>query len=238
MRKLFSIFSFTGGILLLLSLQTNLSSCTKEKIIHDTVTVTVTVQVPVYDTSRLTSQPNCNENEVHLYGAVGNDQSDPTAPEFGAEAWTSGGSNVFMRALLKFDFTDIPVNARIVSAKLTLYSNPTPLNGNPPNANFGTDNTMLIQRVTSSWNKTANWNLLPTSTATDQIIIPHTPLSKLDLIDIDVSKLVSEMVKANNNFGFLLRLQNEITYNSRIFCSSKYSDVTKHPKLVVEYAKK
>lgn len=236
MKNIFSVASIIGIFLLFIFLQTNLTSCVKEKIIRDTVTVQVPVLI--YDTSRLTSQPNCNESEVHLYGAVGNDQSDPTAPEFGAEAWTSGGSNVFMRTLLKFNLGDIPVNARIVSAKLTLYSNPTPINGNPPNANFGTDNTMLIQRVTSNWNKSANWNLLPTATAIDQIVIPHTPLSRLDLVDIDVSKLVTEMVKANSNYGFLFKLQNEVIYNSRVFCSSKYADVSKHPKLVVEYSKK
>jgi hypothetical protein len=33
----------------------------------------------------------------------------------------------------------------------------------------------------------------------------------------------------------MLQLQNEATYNSRIFCSSKFNDVKKHPKLVIVY---
>ena len=93
------------------------------------------------------SQPRNNLNEVHIRGSVEMEGSDPSAPEIGAAAWTSGGP-VFMRAALKFDLTSIPADATITSAKLTLFSNHTPLNGNQIDANFGNDNTTLIQRIT------------------------------------------------------------------------------------------
>lgn len=54
----------------------------------------------------------------------------------------------------------------------------------------------------------------------------------LDLVDLDVTTMVSRM-QTNGNYGFMMQLQSEQTYNSRIFCSSKFNDVKKHPKLVV-----
>ena len=190
--------------------------------------------------SILMLQPNQNPTEVHIYGN-GNelDGTDPNAPEIGATSWTDHGVRIGMRALLKFDLSSIPANATIASAKLTLYSNPTPLNGDQIHPNSGPDNTMLIQQVTSMWDPgTVRWNNQPATTTNNEIVIPHTDQSFLDLVDVDVSQLVNSMVSTNSNNGFFLRLQTENIYNSRIFCSSKYSDSTKHPKLSISYTVK
>jgi hypothetical protein len=56
----------------------------------------------------------------------------------------------------------------------------------------------------------------------------------LDLVDMDVTAMVSRM-QTNGNYGFMIQLQNEATYNSRIFCSSKFNVAAKHPKLVIVY---
>ncbi|MEJ7737237.1 MAG: DNRLRE domain-containing protein [Chitinophagaceae bacterium] len=204
-----------------------------------TGTDTVSVTVHAAKIINLSLQPNQNPTEVHVWGnATTLEGSSPPAPEIGALRWTYNGIEVGMRALLKFDLGSIPSDATILSAKLTLYSNPTPLNGDSKKANTGLDNTTLIQRVTSTWvPNTVRWVNQPTATATDQVIIPHTAQPFLDLVNIDVSKFVSAMLSSNSNNGFLIRLQTEVIYNSRIFCSSKYADVTKHPKLVIEYTK-
>lgn len=57
----------------------------------------------------------------------------------------------------------------------------------------------------------------------------------IDLIDVDVTELVKGMTGTNTNNGFFIRLQNEVIYNSRIFCSSFYPTEEKHPKLEVTY---
>jgi hypothetical protein len=49
-----------------------------------------------------------------------------------------------------------------------------------------------------------------------------------------VTQLVRNMI-ASGNYGFMIRLQDEVIYNSRIFCSSSYSDSTKRPVLVINY---
>lgn len=236
MRTALSWLTTTGLFLMLCFIQTNVSSCTKEVIIRDTVTVTETDTVTIHnsDTCRITLQPHFNPDEVHFLGGSGIDQTNPDSRDIGAVSWTIGGSQVNVRAALKFDMSDIPAEAEILSAKLTLFSNPTPNMGNQTNANFGSDNTMLIQQLTSSFNKSSTWNTQPTSTTVDQLVIPHTTISHFDLVNIDVKTLVRKMHQTSN-FGFFIKLQTEAYYNSRIFASSKHADFSKHPKLVIEY---
>lgn len=197
---------------------------------------TVFVTVEAAETTTVALNPHNNPTEVHLFGnSSGLDQTDPNAPEILAGSGSYLGENVDIRAILKFDLSSIPEDAVITSAKLTLFSNPDPLNGHDNNANSGSDNSFYIKRVTGSWDPTTiNWLNQPASTSDDAVLIPHTVEPFKDLEDIDVTTLVSTMVSTENN-GFLIQLQNEAPYNFRIFCSSKFSDETKHPKLVVSY---
>jgi hypothetical protein len=93
---------------------------------------------------------------------------------------------------------------------------------------------MFLERNTSSWTSAVTWQTQPSSDVATQISIPHTSLSFLDLTDIDVKTMVATMV-STNNYGFKIRLQNEVIYTIRDFASSRYSDPTKRPKLVVTY---
>lgn len=200
-------------------------------------TVSIIVDGPLAAT--LEQKPNKNPNEVHIYGNSSYNGSGPGTPEIGAVSWTDG-STIAMRGAFKFDLSSIPSGATITSAYLSLYSNPTPLNGHHPNeirANYGTDNSMLIQKVTEDWTAaTVTWNNQPGSTTDNQVIIPHTAEPFLDLLDIDVTPLVAGMTGSNSNYGFLIKLKTEVIYNSRVFCSSFYTDSNKHPKLVVNYS--
>lgn len=183
----------------------------------------------------LTLQPSNNPTELNFAGyTTGADLSSHDI-DLDASAWTMGGNEFEIRGSFKFDLSSIPATATILSAKLSLYSNLTPTNGNLVDANSGPDNSFFIQRITSPWTVPgATWATQPSTSSTDQVAIAHTGLTSLDLIDVDVTSLVSPMV-ATNNYGFMLRLQNEVIYNIRQFCSSKHADATKHPKLVVVY---
>lgn len=195
---------------------------------------TVKIIISNTTTNSITIQPENSSNERHLFGNNSIDESS-FAPEIVAATWTSGSEVVYVRGLLKFDLSSIPSNAKIISAYLSLYSNPNSLNGNGVDANSGTDNSMLIRRVTNTWiGAETFWANQPSSTSTDQIIIPHTNQKTLDLINIDVKNLISSM-KSSGNYGFLIRLQNEFIYNMRNFCSSRNSNTSKRPKLVVTY---
>lgn len=197
----------------------------------DTVSLFVTSS-PV---QTLTLQPANNPNDVHLAFMNGGNGTDPGAIEFSGGAWTNGGSPLITRGIFKFDMSTIPAGATILSAKLTLYSNPTPRNGNLVDANSGTANSLFLERVTSSWDpSTVTWANQPGTDAASQLSIPHTSLTFFDLVDIDVTSMVGVMA-STNNYGFKIRLQNEVAYNIRIFASSRHPDVTKHPKLVITY---
>ena len=195
---------------------------------------TTKIQVNPSAIQTLSLQPTNNPTEIIFFGGNGVDQSG-IATEFDAGAWTTGGIPIVLRSIAQFDLSTIPANATIISAKLSLYSSPNPLNGNFVDANLGSNNSMYIRRVINSWNiGSASWLNQPSATATNQISIPHTNLSTLDLIDIDVKTLVNDM-RATSNFGFMISLQNETYYNIRVFCSSFHASVAKHPKLVVVY---
>ncbi|MBX2921431.1 MAG: DNRLRE domain-containing protein [Chitinophagaceae bacterium] len=202
-------------------------------------TVSIIVKGPEYITISL--QPADNPDEVVIFGNSSIDETGADTKEIGAAAWTKNGNPIAIRGIFKFNLSSIPSMATIKTAKLSLYSHPAPINGHHSDevrANSGSDNAMLIQRVTSTWSpQTLTFYNQPSSTNTNQVVIPSTNKAFLDLVDIDVTELVKDMTVSNANYGFFLKLQNETYYNSRIFATSEYSDAGKHPKLVIVYSK-
>jgi hypothetical protein len=183
----------------------------------------------------ITLQPANNDANELNFAIVNGQNGSAHDIDLDAAAWTNGGNPTYLRGAFKFDLSGIPANATIISAKLSLYSNPTPINGDLVHANSGSNNAMYIKRITTNWSGlTSTWQTQPSTTTTDEISIPHTNQSILDLIDIDVKNLVDAM-RTGGNYGFMMVLQNEAPLNIRQFASSHHSDVTKHPKLVIVY---
>lgn len=198
-------------------------------------TVSVLVNATVIKT--LTLQPANNPNEYNVTLENGVDLSHVSNSDIPVCAWTRNGLSFTVRNLLKFDLSTISSSATIVSANLYLYSYPSPTNnGNLIDANFGTNNSMFVQQVTSNWSPgTTTWFNQPSTSTTNQLSIATTSQSVLDL-NLDVTGMVGSMVSGNANYGFMLKLQNETIYTSRIFVASHNpTHTTKYPKLVVVY---
>lgn len=166
--------------------------------------------------------------------------NDGNSPELNTMAWTFGGPGCgtgTIRSLLRFTgLSSIPPNALITSATLRLYGLPT--SGNP--GNVGTDNNMLISRMTSAWNETAvTWNTAPGITTLNQITSPaSTSQWNWNYIESspDLVAMVQAMVNVpTQNHGFMLQLENENTYRSMQFASSDNPDSTLWPELTVTY---
>lgn len=149
--------------------------------------------------------------------------------------WTFGGGISNTRYIVKFDQSSIPANAIIDSAKLYLYGDSTPIAGNMIDAHYGSSNAFYIQRITSSWTSetTYSWNNPPTTTSANQVLVAQSTAPFQNEI-INVTALVKDM-QSNGNNGFLMKLQTEVTYNSRQYVSSSDADITKHPKLIISY---
>ncbi len=116
-----------------------------------------------------------------------------------------------------------------------MYSDTIPQNGDLQHANYGIDNSFVIQQVTTPWDPAqVTWFNQPATTTENQIVIPSTS-QPFENLEIDVRTLIQKIVNTNANYGFMLRLQNETKYTSRIFCSSYYFNTSRHPRLVLLY---
>jgi hypothetical protein len=167
-------------------------------------------------------------NSVH-------DMSDISAPELDAFTWTVNGEVFYGRAAFVFNMGGLTPGVPVTSAKLSLYSNHTPINGDHTDANYGSTNAFYISRIASAWDhSTTVWPNQPPIDTTGQVLIPQTNQSFLDVTDVDVTTMVNKMI-SNGNYGFKIQLQNEQIYNSRVFYSGAAADSSKRPRLVVSY---
>lgn len=196
-------------------------------------TVGVTVKPSSVRTLDLSPSNNPDESNIAILG--NQDASNHTSIEEPLAAWTINGVPITVRNLLKFDLGSIPANATILTAHLYMYSDTIPQNGDLVHANYGTDNSFVVQQVASAWSSSSlTWFNQPQGLTANQVVVPNTTQPYLNM-DINVKDMVSSMVSNNANYGFKLSLINEVLYTSRIFCSSYYSDVSRHPRLVVTY---
>ncbi len=219
-------------------------------------TVSVTIVAP--QSFFLALQPGSTDGQDALVGIRATDGSVVantnfnSIPELSISRWTynaqgaGGGTN---RAYLKFaGLSAIPAGAEIVSAKLSLFglnqqetsqSSSTP-QGNSfyPGSTYPGNNKSWIKRVTGGdWEETTiTWNNKPATTTTNQAELPaSTSQYNFDVVDLDITNMVKDILSSGRNYGFCLQLQNEQIYRSLLFASSEFTDAAKRPKLVVEY---
>jgi len=169
-------------------------------------------------------------------------------PDVAAIRWTYNADNAgegTNRTYIKFTrLSEIPSEAEIVAAKLSLYGVESGVaapigNSYYPGSPYETytDNACWLKRVTGDWSEaTITWNNKPATTEVDKASIPaSTTQWNFDVPNIDVTKMVKQMVTSGENNGFCLELKNEQIYRAIVFGSSEHSDPSKRPKLIVNY---
>jgi len=260
MKNLLSLLSILILIILIGScgktiININESDCTCETchdtiIIVDTVIVIDTVitidtiividTVIIIDTVNLYNivmQPNSISGKdavIHSLDLFTSGSSE----YFWASAWTWNGGNVgVMRALLGFDLNQIPSNAVILDARLSLYGKKSAPDQHSTFDVYGTYNTTYIKKITSQWDEnTVSWNNQPATTEQNQVMLAYSTSPNQNYLGIDVKLIVEDIVtNPENGFGFMLQLYEEVYYRSMAFATSDNEDAMLRPKLEVSY---
>ena len=155
------------------------------------------------------------------------------------KCWTVYGDSSIIRVFIQFDLSSIPNDATIDSAFISFYFALDSVNYVPygVTGDYG-DNSMLLQRVTEPWNEnTVTWNNQPNIDTTHMVWIDKSTNPHQDYKDIDVTLLVRDILASSKNYGFRLKMADEVPYKITFLASSDYPDASKHPKLVVYYTK-
>lgn len=225
---------FNMSVILAVTLPLFITSCKKNVSSESTTTEHKTIVLRAEPTTETAANIELN---LGLLNGNTNWTANP-ASELDCLAWTVSSQPAVMRPLMRF--AALPCcggSTPPTAAYLTLFSDPTPGNGDRVHANSGTNNAFYIRRVTSSWEwktNTTTWFNQPPTTTTGQVLIPHTSAASQDLVNIDVTQIIKD-IYVNGNYGIMLQLQNETKYNSRIFCHSAYSDASKRPYLTIVF---
>jgi hypothetical protein len=142
------------------------------------------------------------------------------------------------RTLFQFDFSEIPPDALLQTATLTLFARgPSPYTAKESGNGHAGDNATVLERVVTDWNSdSVTWNTQPAVDPRVQVLLRQSRNNIEDYPTIDVLPLVKEMLKdASANHGFAMRLLNESPVRVLMFCSSFYPDPAKRPYLTLTY---
>jgi hypothetical protein len=152
-------------------------------------------------------------------------------------AWTFDGTPADCRGLIRFDLSSIPATAKVTKAELYLY-HITDQGNNPQHSQLSGANAGYLMQASSPWTAdSVTWNNQPSVIPENQVEIPASTSATQDYI-IDVTSMIGNMVKQPaNNYGFMIRLQNENFYRALMFASSNHKNPLLHPTLKVYYKK-
>lgn len=187
--------------------------------------------------SCIVMQPNPEAGKDALLVTLDPNENYGDDPQFLADAWTNLQDSVIVQSLIEFDLSEIPSESSITAAYLSLYAWNSNLSSGSHSQLSGS-NDFFLERVTSDWQEMdVCWNLRPTTTEENHVLIAGTDDPAKDYENIDVTQLVQDMIdNPESSFGFMIRLQNEEYYRRINFCSSDHEDATRWPKLKVCYS--
>jgi hypothetical protein len=155
-----------------------------------------------------------------------------------ANAWTWQSVMGIQEAYFEFDLDSIREiisgGQSLLSAKLNLFYHYLNEGSELEQTHYGS-NFSVLQRITTPWKEEyLTWNKRPEVTLENQVFIPSTTNYREDLLGVDVTSLVRDMIDfPEESHGFLLRLKTEEIYRRLAFASSDHPDPEKWPELVL-----
>lgn len=154
--------------------------------------------------------------------------------DFIANAWTVQGMPFIQRTLLKFDLSAIPQGANIISAELALFCNTMTGHHQLHSGN----NASYLLRITEPWNQhEVTWNTQPNTTFEDSVFLPQTTSQIQDYTNIDITEMIRYFQQhPDENYGFMMKLKEEIQLSCMVFSSSNHTDPAKRPLLKIIYS--
>ncbi|RYY59269.1 MAG: DNRLRE domain-containing protein [Chitinophagaceae bacterium] len=226
------IFYMKRNLILLSAFAFLTFSCKKN---HDSDKTEKTVNYQLGPTEGQSTYVNWNDMDPAWASAVNYNNPNVTQ-ELPLATSNGGGATIKSRAYLSFNLSEIPSDAEIVSAKLSLFGMSSYFT--IPQGNLG-DNTFYIQRVTENWNQsTLTWNSQPATVTEDQVTVPGTTVQyNYNVTDIDITPLI-KAIKAqtpDKTAGVCLKLKTETPTNTIVFASARNDDPTKRPRLAIVY---
>lgn len=159
----------------------------------------------------------------------------PTGLHINAGYNTVGGTPSQSRSYIRFDLSQIPTGSVIVSARLNLFNDPTI----GTHQGMGSNDTKL-SIVNQAWNQnTITWNVQPTVSAANEVIVGPTTTDTSSITNIDVSAPVQYWVNnpsLNLGWRFWQLTEGGTLHRVEDFASSWDTTApTKVPYLVITY---
>ena len=189
--------------------------------------------------NQIIMQPNAKEGKdafIEDYPLRDYSNSNFGAHEaFQASAWTAQGIPFVTRSLIDFDFSKIPRNVKIITAKLILYPAENTAYGTGHSSRSGS-NKFVVQKIISPWDEfIVTWNNQPLTSTNNQIFVAASEYSMLNY-EIIITSLVKDILdNPSQSHGLMIKLTTEDYYRRVLFASSDYEDSSKHPKLIIDY---
>jgi flagellar basal body rod protein FlgB len=200
---------------------------------HLFIIVMMMIYSGLFAQTTLVLQPDAAAGKDALIGSNTATSNWGTHEEITSAYWTVQGNWVTVKSLLEFDLSQIPANAVITDAKLSLWSNSTTQSHYQLHSG---DNASYLKRILQPWNEnTVTWNNQPTTTSQNQVLLATSTSQTQDYLNINVTALFQDIVSSGNNYGIMLQLTSEYDYQSMVLASSDYSNAAKRPKLEITY---
>lgn len=158
-----------------------------------------------------------------------------TLPEISMATWTQSGSLKLLRSLIYFNLAEVPSNAIITKATLTLY--PYTYNNNYTGIPLQGNNTVNICPITSPWlEDSVTWNTQPGIDIANAITTPSTSMPATS-ISYDVTSLaITQHYFPGQAYGWLMKQDDETNYYlTASFASSDHADSSMRPEIEVIY---